>query len=61
MLQPAQHTAHISTFKSNVISMVLKSFLHNGILEISQDRSEWQREKNYLWEVLVLSIVRAQE
>lgn len=32
--------------------MTLKSFLHNGALEICQGRSEWQRKNNYLWEVL---------
>lgn len=32
--------------------MSLKSFLHNGVLEICQGRSEWQRKNNYLWEVL---------
>lgn len=39
--------------------MVLISFLPNGVLEISQGRSEWQRENNYLWEVLILHIVGA--
>lgn len=60
LLQPAQHTTRISTFKSFVISMTLKSFPHNRVLEISQGRSEWQRENNYLWEVLLGSFVGAQ-
>lgn len=41
--------------------MSLKSFLHNGVLEICQGRSEWQRKNNYLWEVLFLKSTSGEE